>query len=166
MKGRVFTGLFSGIKLAADMIKGGIASMKAVEKMDQLVERSRTEYAKNISPAEEQLYQAYKKLNAEQEAEQDTEKSSNLMEKTEAAEVQYLMALADDAAFPREFQAEIILALAEYCKTNDAPMEAVEKYMMGMAKDDEEKAAVREILDGAKKEMAEEEAAKKAEAQS
>ena len=45
-------------------------------------------------------------------------------------------------------------------------MEAVEKYMMGMAKDDEEKAAVREILDGAKKEMAEEEAAKKAEAQS
>ena len=93
-------GLFSGIKLAADMIKGGIASMKAVEKMDQLAERSRTEFAQKISPAEEQLYQAYKKLKAEQEAEQDTEKSNDLMEKTEAAEVQYLMALADDAAFP------------------------------------------------------------------
>ena len=149
-------GLFDGIKLAAGMVKGGIDLFKATEQMDKLIERSRTEYGKLLSPELEKLYQAYTSAKEANEAESDPDKSADLNEKEEAAQVTYLVALEEDAKLPKEYRAEITLALQEYRRCSDAPMELLDKFLMSKARTDEEKEVTRQILDEVKQEMAEE----------
>jgi len=140
-------GLFDGLKLAADLVKGGIAAFKASEKLEELVKRSRDECKNLVKPEQEQLYQEYANLDSAKSMETDTDKQNAMTEKVEAAAVAYLAALAADASFPQAFRAEITQALAEYAKTNDMPAEIFEKHMMKQAKTEEEKAEVRKALE-------------------
>ena len=148
-------GLFDNIKLAADLVKGGIAAFKAVEKLDKLAERSRDEYKSLVNADEERLYKAYLNAKDAYEKEEDTDKKNELTEKVEAAEVAYLMAVGEDASFPAAFRSEIAAAIAEYRKTNsdEAMMGVVDKWIMRQAKTDEEKEAARQILDEARADM-------------
>lgn len=147
-------GLFDGLKLAADLVKGGIAAYKASEKLEELVKRSRDEFKNLVKPEQEQLYQEYATLDNAKLKETDTDKQNEMTEKVEAAAVAYLTALAADASFPQAFRDEITQALAEYAKTNDMPAEVFEKYMMKQAKTEEEKAEVRKVLEEMKAEKA------------
>ena len=70
-------GLFDGMKLAADLVKGGIAAFKASEKLEALTDRSRTECA-GFNPEQEKLYQECKALRAAMEKEEEAEKSNAL----------------------------------------------------------------------------------------
>lgn len=140
-------GLFDGLKLAADLVKGGIAAFKASEKLEELVKRSRDECKNLVKPEQEQLYQEYANLDSAKSRETDTDKQNALTEKVEAAAVAYLSALAADASYPQAFRAEVTQALAEYAKTNDMPAEIFEKHMMKQAKTEEEKAEVRKALE-------------------
>ncbi|MBQ9618380.1 MAG: hypothetical protein IJR48_08450 [Oscillibacter sp.] len=147
-------GLFDGIKLVGELVKGGIAAAKASGKLDTLVERSQGEFGGLVKPEQAKLYQDYAALRAAQEAETDADKSNALMEKAEAAEVKYLSALEDDASFPKAFRAEIALALEEYARTNEGMMEDIlGKYMMKQAKTPEEQEAVRLMMEGGKVSM-------------
>ena len=139
-------GLFDNIRLAADLVKGGIAAFKASEKLDKLVERSRDECKALITPEQERLYQAYRAAADAREAETDTDKT----EAVEAAQVAYLTAIEADASFPKDFRAEITLALKEFAETNDAAMDIVSKHMMRQAKTDEEKAFVQQMMEEVK----------------
>ena len=146
-------GLFDGIKLAADLVKGGIAAFKASEKLEELVKRSQDEYKNLVSADAEKLYQEYVNLDHAKGKETDTDKQNALTEKVEAAAVAYLSALAADASFPKAFRDETTQALAAYAKANDMPMEIFEKHMLKQAKTDEEKAEVRKALEEMKAEQ-------------
>ncbi|MBQ9492527.1 MAG: hypothetical protein IJR54_02165 [Oscillibacter sp.] len=145
-------GLFDGIKLAADLVKGGIAAFKASEKLEALVKRSQDEFKSLIKPEQAQLYQEYMTLDRAKAKEEDTEKQNALTEKVEAAAVAYLSALGADDAFPKDFRAEITLALRDYAKTSDFAEDVFEKHMMAQAKTEEEKAEVRKALEEMKAE--------------
>ena len=145
-------GLFDGIKMAADLVKGGIAAFKASEKLEELVKRSQDEFKSSINAEENRLYQQYVKLDSARANEEDTEKSNELTSKVEAAAVAYLSALAADSAFPKEFRSEITLALKEYAKTDAFAQEIFEKHMMAQAKTPEEKEEVRKALEDMKAE--------------
>ena len=144
-------GLFDGIKLVGDLVKGGIAAFKASEKLEALVERSRNEFKSLIKPEQEQLYQKYATLNHAKGKEEDVEKQNALTDKVEAAAVAYLSALAADDAFPKDFRDEITQALREYVHANEGAMDDIlGNYLMKQAKTDEEKEAVRLMLEGGK----------------
>ena len=134
-------GLFDGIKLVGDIIKAGAAAVKASEKLEELIDRSRKECA-GLNPEQEKLYQECKALRDAPEAED---------EKIEAAEVKYLKSLEDDASVAKAFRAEITLALEEYARANEGAIDDVlGGYMMKRAKTDEEKELVRLMLEGGK----------------
>ena len=143
-------GLFDGIKLAADLVKGGIAAFKASEKLDELVKRSQDEHKALVNPEQAKLYRDYKSIADAKEKESDIDKQNAMTEKAEAAQVAYLSALEADAAFPKAFRAEITLALEDFRKANDLPEEIFAKHMAAQAKTEEEKAEVWRILDEAK----------------
>ena len=144
-------GLFDGIKLVGDIVKGGIAAFKASEKLEALVERSQNEFKSLIKPEQEQLYQKYATLGHAKDTEKDVEKQNAMTDKVEAAAAAYLSALAADDAFPKDFRDEITQALREYAHANEGAMDDIlGNYLMKQAKTDEEKEAVRLMLEGGK----------------
>lgn len=144
-------GLFDGIKLVGDIVKASMAAVKAGDKLDALVERSQSECASLLKPEQAKLYQEYVALRDAKEAEQDIDKSNDMTEKVEAAEVKYLNALEEDASFPKAFRAEITLALQEYARANEGALDDVlSKYLMKQAKTPEEQEAVRLMMEGGK----------------
>ena len=144
-------GLFDGIKLVGELVKGGIAAFKASEKLEALVERSRNEFKGLIKPEQEQLYQKYATLDYAKVKEKDVEKQNAMTDKVEAAAVAFLSALAADDAFPKDFRDEITQALQEYAHANEGAMDDIlGNYLMKQAKTDEEKEVVRLMLEGGK----------------
>ena len=144
-------GLFDGLKLAKDLIKGGIASVKACDKLDELVEKSQDDYEDVLSPAEKQLYREYKELYDRKEEEEDIDRQNEMTEGVEAAEVAYLLALTKNGSLPKSFRDQIAPAVEEYRRTNDLPYEIVEKRLRKMAKDDEERAFVDQLMEEVRK---------------
>lgn len=143
-------GLFDGIKLVGDIVKAGVAAFKASEKLEALVKRSQDEFKSLIKPEQERLYQKYATLDYAKVKEEDVEKQNAMTEKVEAAAVAYLAALAEDDAFPKDFRAEITLALREYARANEGAInDVLGNYLMKQAKTDEEKEAVRLFMEGA-----------------
>ena len=68
------------------------------------------------------------------------------------AEVEFLMSVAENPAISAELKDTIKAAIENYIKANNAPMEMLEKRFMKMAKTDEEKEFVRQMMDEVKKE--------------
>ncbi len=138
-------GLFDGIKLVGDIVKAGVAAVKASGKLEELADRSRTECA-GLNPEQEKLYQECKALRDAKEKDPDVSD-----EQIEAAEVKYLKSLEDDASIAKAFRAEITLALQEYARANgDAIDDVLGGYMMKQAKTPEEKELVQLMLQGGK----------------
>lgn len=113
-------GLFDGIKLVGDLVKGGIAAVKASGKLDTLVERSQSEFGSLVKPGAAKLYQEYVSLRDAQDREKDTDKKNAMTNDVEAARAEYLNAVAADAGFPQDFRDEITATLAEYGRINAA----------------------------------------------
>ena len=144
-------GLFDGIKLVGELVKGGIAAFKASEKLEALVERSQNEFKGLIKPEQEQLYQKYATLDYAKVKEKDVEKQNAMTDKVEAAAVAFLSALAADDAFPKDFRDEITQALQEYAHANEGAMDDIlGNYLMKQAKTDEDKEVVRLFMEGGK----------------
>ena len=144
-------GLFDGIKLVGELVKGGIAAFKASEKLEALVERSQNEFKGLIKPEQAQLYQKYATLDYAKVKEKDVEKQNAMTDKVEAAAVAFLSALAADDAFPKDFRDEITQALQEYAHANEGAMDDIlGNYLMKQAKTDEDKEVVRLFMEGGK----------------
>lgn len=156
-------GLFDNLFMAVDLVKSGIASYKAESKLEELAQQSQDDYDDVLTDESRALYAEYKKLKDQKDAmeptEEITEEQQKLDEQLMQAVVDYLLSLTGIASLPKSFRNQIPEAIAEWQRTNDLPMEIMEKRMMKVAKTDEEREVVRQILDEAKKEMDEEEAA-------
>ena len=145
-------GLFDGLKTMFDIVKGGIEAYKATEKLDEIVAKIMAEYKDQLTAGDLALYDAFQALKEKKEAEQDTEKANAMIEEVEKAEVAFLMSAASGEAIPAELKDTVRGALEAYTKANNAPMEILEKRFMAMAKTDEEKAFVQQMMDETKAE--------------
>ena len=145
-------GLFDGLKTMFDIVKGGIEAYKATEKMDEIVAKILAEYKDSLRDEDMNLYTAYTALKEKKDATTDQEAANAMIEEVEKAEVEFLMSVADNPAIPAELKDTIKAAIENYIKANNAPMEMLEKRFMQMAKTDEEKEFVKQMMDEVKNE--------------
>ena len=143
-------GLFDGLKTMVDIVKAGVESVKATDKMDAVVEKVKDEYKKALTEDEKALLKQYKKLKEKYEEEDDLDKANAMVDDVEKAEVEFLMAITKNPDLPDDLKDEIKAAVEAYIKANDAPAEILEKRLMNMAKTDEEKDFVRQMVEAAK----------------
>lgn len=145
-------GLLDGLKTMIDIVKGGIEAYKATEKMDEIVAKIMAEYKEHLRDEDLALYTAYTAMKEKKDATTDQEAANAMIEEVEKAEVEFLMSVADNQAVPAELKETIKAAIETYIKANNAPMEMLEKRFMKMAKTEEEKAFVQQMMDEVKKE--------------
>ena len=139
-------GLFDGLKMVTDIVKGGIASFKATEKMDALVERSQKEFDRVLTPRQKELRTQFMALKKKKEETEDIEAQNAMIEEVEAAEVMFLTSLTKNPRLAPDYRDEIKAAVAEYNKAEASVMDSFKNRMMKLAKDDEERAFVEQIL--------------------
>ena len=145
-------GLFDGLKTMFDIVKGGIEAYKATEKMDEIVAKIMAEKKESLRDEDLALYSAYTALKEKKDATKDQEAANAMIEEVEKAEVEFLMSVAENSGISPEVKDAIKAAIETYIKANNAPMEILEKRFMKMAKTDEEKEFVKQMMDEAKKE--------------
>ncbi len=145
-------GLFDGLKTMFDIVKGGIEAFKATEKMDEIVAKIMAEYKDQLRDEDLALHKAYTDMKEKKDATTDQEAANAMIEEVEKAEVEFLMSVSDNPTVPTELKDMIKAAIETYIKANNAPMEMLEKRFMKMAKTDEEKAFVQQMMDEVKKE--------------
>ena len=145
-------GIFDGLKTMIDIVKGGIEAYKATEKMDEIVAKILAEYKDSLRDEDSALYAAYTAMKEKKEAEKDQEKANAMIEEVEKAETEFLMSVSDNPSIPADLKATIKAAIETYIKANNAPMEMLEKRFMKMAKTDEEKEFVKQMMDEVKQE--------------
>lgn len=145
-------GLFDGLKTMFDIVKGGIEAYKATEKMDEVVAKIMAENKESLRDEDLALYSAYTALKEKKDAAKDQEAANAMIEEVEKAEVEFLMSVAENSGISPEVKDAIKAAIETYIKANNAPMEILEKRFMKMAKTDEEKEFVKQMMDEAKKE--------------
>lgn len=142
-------GLFDGLFMAVDLVKGGVAAFKATERLEELCGQSIDYYEGSLTEDNTKLYEEYKALVKKKDAIEDADKQNEMTEDVEKALVSYLMSVSTNPAISKKFASDIQSAIAEWQKCNDMPNEVFEKYMMKQAKTPEEREAVRKILDEA-----------------
>lgn len=125
------------LKVAKDIIKGGISAYKAGEVVDALIGRSMDEYGSLLTKEERSLYDKYKSASEEEE-------------KTKLR-LAYMALLAANISLPDDFRAEVEKAAEEYRKAENFAVESMEQTFMDYAETEEQKAAIRNAVDGFKK---------------
>ena len=144
-------GLFDNLKLVKDLVKGGIEAVKATDQLDALVETSQTTYASRLSPRNKKFYKDFKALKDKQDGLEDIDAANAMMDEVEGAEVDYLLSLLMNKSLPKEFHSEITQAVEEYHKANNAPYEILEKRFLKMARTEEERQFVNQMMEEVKK---------------
>lgn len=143
-------GLFDGLKTMVDIVKAGVEAVKATDKMDEVVEKVREDYKKQLTDDEKALLKQYRTLKKKHEETEDLDEANAMIEDVEKAEVEFLMAVTQNPELPDDLKDEMKAAVEGYIRANDAPMEIIEKRFMKMAKTDEEKDFVRQLMEEAK----------------
>ena len=147
--------MFEGLKMAADLIKTGVAEAKLWSKLDDLAIKAKEQYEDIFTARQKELYSEFMAKKAEYDAATgDKEKVQATLTAKEDAELAFLNLLSKNARLPKEFKEELLAALDEI-KKSDGNMEAVfERAMMRYAKTDAEKEEVRKELEKMKQEDA------------
>ena len=151
-------GLFDSIEnaldalsVAKDIVKGGIASYKADEKLDELAEKSWDEYEDEQSDEERELYKKYKRSKEKHEnADAGTDEKNELLTKVEKRRVAYLKAVSENEEIPEDFREEVKAALKEYKRAESIALDSLEDTLMKHAETDEQREAVKKAVDDAR----------------
>lgn len=121
------------LKVAKDIVKGGISAYKAGEVVDALIAKSVDEYSSILTDNEKALHAQYK-------SETENEQKSKLR-------LSYLGTLAKNTSLPEDFRTQIENAAQEYRKAENFALESMEDTMMDYATTDDEKASLKKVVD-------------------
>lgn len=150
-------GLFDGFKMAGDLIKGGMRTVKISMKLDELTEKAVGEYGEVLTPKQKEwhqefvaLGQQYDEANKEEEKkkekDRDTEKLTMLSDQKDAAQIKFLSSVSRNARVPQEFKDEITAAIAEYKDANAHMFDGMKERFLKKAKTEEERKQVEELF--------------------
>ena len=140
-------GLLDGLFLAKDLIASGINAFKASERLEELVGQSIDYYDGVLTEDNKALYAGYKTIKAKQDAIENIDEQNAMTEDVEKAMVAFLVSVSANSSVSEKFRSDVRTAIAEWQKSNDAPDDIFEKYMMKQAKTEEEREAVRQIME-------------------
>ena len=144
-------GFFDTLKVMKDIVKGGIASYESGEKLDELIDKSAKNYKKFLSDDEKNLYKKYLSAKESYEENFSDDENNKLLEKFENCQVEYLEALQKNSSLPQNFRDEIKNAVAEFKKANNMALESLGETLTKYAENDEEKAAVKKVIEDEKR---------------
>ena len=97
-------GLFDGLKMMGDIVKGGIAMAKACEKLDELTLKAVSEYDKFFTPKQKEMYANYKLLKDKQEATEDVDTQNAMSDEVEGHRFIFFLAFPEMPVFRRNLK--------------------------------------------------------------
>jgi len=122
----------SALKVAKDIVKGGISAYKAGEIVDALIAKSIDEYDAVLTEKEKELYEQYKNTT-------DEEKKANLR-------LAYLDILQKNLSIPEVFRMEVKDKAQEYRKAENFALESMESTMLEYAVNEEDKSCIKNAV--------------------
>ena len=122
----------SALKVAKDIVKGGISAYKAGEIVDALIAKSVDEYDAVLTEKEKELYEQYKNTT-------DEEKKANLR-------LAYLDILQKNLSIPEDFRMEVKDKAQEYRKAENFALESMESTMLEYAVNEEDKSCIKNAV--------------------
>ena len=122
----------SALKVAKDIVKGGISAYKAGEIVDALIAKSIDEYDEVLTEKEKELYEQYKNTT-------DEEKKANLR-------LAYLDILQKNLSIPEVFRMEVKDKAQEYRKAENFALESMESTMLEYAVNEEDKSCIKNAV--------------------
>ena len=122
----------SALKVAKDIVKGGISAYKAGEIVDALIVKSVDEYDAVLTEKEKELYEQYKNTT-------DEEKKANLR-------LAYLDILQKNLSIPEDFRMEVKDKAQEYRKAENFALESMESTMLEYAVNEEDKSCIKNAV--------------------
>lgn len=121
------------LKVAKDIVKGGISAYEEGEKVDALIARSAEGYQEALTAEEKALHQQY--LSAKDEE-----------EKTKLR-LAYLAALAENDSLPESFRQEARETAASYCKAENFALESMKETLLEYAENEEQREGVERVVE-------------------
>ena len=122
----------SALKVAKDIVRGGISAYKAGEIVDALIAKSIDEYDAVLTEKEKELYEQYKNTT-------DEEKKANLR-------LAYLDILQKNLSIPEDFRMEVKDKAQEYRKAENFALESMESTMLEYAVNEEDKSCIKNAV--------------------
>ncbi len=122
----------SALKVAKDIVKGGISAYKAGEIVDALIAKSVDDYDAVLTENERDLYEQYKNAT-------DEDKKANLR-------LAYLDSLENNLSIPDDFRMEVKDKAQEYKKAENFALESMENTMMEYAGTEEDKSIIKNAV--------------------
>ena len=122
----------SALKVAKDIVRGGISAYKAGEMVDALIAKSVGDYDAVLTKNERDLYEQYKNAT-------DEDKKANLR-------LAYLDSLEDNLSLPENFRMEVKDKAQEYRNAENFALESMENTMMEYAGTEEDKSIIKNTV--------------------
>ena len=122
----------SALKVAKDIVRGGISAYKAGEMVDALIAKSVGDYDAVLTENEKDLYEQYKNAT-------DEDKKANLR-------LAYLDSLEDNLSLPENFRMEVKDKAQEYRNAENFALESMENTMMEYAGTEEDKSIIKNTV--------------------
>lgn len=122
----------SALKVAKDIVIGGISAYKAGEMVDALIAKSVGDYDAVLTENERDLYEQYKNAT-------DEDKKANLR-------LAYLDSLEDNLSLPENFRMEVKDKAQEYRNAENFALESMENTMMEYADTEEDKSIIKNTV--------------------
>lgn len=122
----------SALKVAKDIVRGGISAYKAGEMVDALIVKSVGDYDAVLTENEKDLYEQYKNAT-------DEDKKANLR-------LAYLDSLEDNLSLPENFRMEVKDKAQEYRNAENFALESMENTMMEYADTEEDKSIIKNTV--------------------
>ncbi len=124
------------IKVAGDIVKGGISAYEAGEEVDALIAKASEEYQEALTEEEKALHQQY--LSAKEEEEKTKLRLS------------YLAALADNPSLPEDFRQEIKEKAQSYRKAENFALDSMKETLLEHAETEEQKEGIERVVEDMK----------------
>ena len=122
----------SALKVAKDIVRGGISAYKAGEMVDALIAKSVGDYDAVLTENERDLYEQYKNAT-------DEDKKANLR-------LAYLDSLEDNLSLPENFRMEVKDKAQEYRNAENFALESMENTMMEYAGTEKDKSIIKNTV--------------------
>ena len=144
-------GFFDTFKVMKDIVSGGIASFKAGEKLDELIEKVEDDYDDVLTAAEKKLLKNYKRSAKAYDDNSDTDKNDELIQKLDDDKLAFLEALQENSSLPKSLRNEIKTAVKEFKDADNSALDSLGEVLEKNAETDEERAEVRKTLNESKR---------------
>lgn len=139
--------LFDTLKVMKDIVSGGIASYKAGEKLDELIEKVMADYGEELSTTQEKLYLKYERAKKAYGDNSDSNKTDSLLTAMENARIEFLESLEENSSLPNSLKNEIKTSVKEFKKADNMALDSLGEVLNKHAETDEQRAEIRKTLD-------------------